>query len=209
MRWIMDPSSTVRWVVCCCLNDVGDLRAEAALVDRLQQDSDPQVRGVAAGGLGQIGAVEALPELYRTQQTDHEQDELGYTPAGQAVDAMTNVLKAWVLRRIPGTPPKIFREATRRGQLTGTVTAEGLEVDAEGRLTCTPRYAHLPRSAFGPGCASWLNLETSLVVPFEIDVEYADAECVIRRILIFDRITDSASFNWSVSSIVDPDAMRP
>ncbi len=66
VRWIKDDSSTVRWVVCGCLQDFGDVRASAALLDRLLHDDECQVRGAAATALGSIGDVEQLPELYQT-----------------------------------------------------------------------------------------------------------------------------------------------
>src|SRR5436190_1008020 len=44
LRFIEDPSPTVRWVVCGCLHDRGDERATAALLDRLQREQDCQVR---------------------------------------------------------------------------------------------------------------------------------------------------------------------
>jgi hypothetical protein len=126
-------------VVCGCLHDYGDLRAQAALLDRLKHDADCQVRGGAASALGQIGAIQALPDLHQAYQTDREVDELGYTPSGQAEEAMTSVLRSWVSRQIQGTPPRVFRESTGRGQLTGTVTAESIPFDAQGRMNHTLR----------------------------------------------------------------------
>ena len=208
VRWITDPSSTVRWVVCCCLHDCGDVRAAAALLDRLKHDADCQVRGVAAGALGQIGALEALPDLHQAHQTDFEVDELGHSPSWIALDAMTEVLSNWVTRQIQGTPPRRFRESTGKGQLTGTVTAEGIPIDAEGRINRTLRYAHVPQSSFGNGWASKMDLQTSLIDPFEIEVEYVDPTCVIQRLLIYQRITDWDKFNWSGFSILDPTAMN-
>lgn len=117
VRWINDSSMIVRWVVGCCLHDYGDLRAESAFLDRLKHDADCEVRGVAAGGLGQIGAIEALPDLHQAYQTDLEVDELGYSSSGCAHDAMTSVLRSWVSRQIQGTPPRTFRETTRKGLL--------------------------------------------------------------------------------------------
>ena len=46
---------------------------------------------------------------------------------------MTEVLGSWVLRQIQGNPPTTFRESTRKGQLCGTVTAEAIPFDAEGK----------------------------------------------------------------------------
>ncbi len=208
VRWINDSSSTVRWVVCGCLHDYGDLRAVPALLDRMKHDPDCQVRGVAASGLGQIGAIEALPDLHQAFQTDLEIDELGHSTSDQAQDAMTSVMKIWVSRQIQGTPPRTFRESTRLGHLTGTVTAEEVPFDADGRITHTSRYSHLPHSSFGHGSSSKMDLWTSLIAPFEIEVEYVDPTCVIQRILIYHQISGSAEVNWAVQTILDPTAMK-
>lgn len=96
VRWITDPSSTVRWVVCCCLHGCADVGATAALLDRLKRDTECQVRGVVADALGQIGALESLPELHQAHQTDFAVDELGHSPSRIALDAMTEVLSNWV-----------------------------------------------------------------------------------------------------------------
>src|SRR5688572_24973171 len=64
LRWIDDPSATVRFVVCGCLHDRGDERATAALVDRLQREQHCRVRGVAASALGEVGSCDVLPQLY-------------------------------------------------------------------------------------------------------------------------------------------------
>jgi hypothetical protein len=208
LRWINDPSPTVRFVTCICLQDYDDSRVVAALLERLKRDSDCQIRGVAANVLGQIGALEALPDLHHTCQTDLDRDELGYTASGQAEDAITSVLREWVLRQIQGTPAQTFRESTRRGTLRGTVTAESIPCDAQGRLDHTFEIPGVPHPAFGPGCAFKKDLQTSLIAPFEIDVEYADPTCVIRRLFIYQQISDSENFNWAVVTILDPDAVK-
>ena len=207
-RWLSDPSSTVRWVVCGCLHDCGDERATAPLLDRLKHDADCQVRGAAASALGRIGAAEALPDLHQAYQSDLEVDELGHSPSSQALDAMTAVLRRWTLRQIEGAPPKTFRQSTRAGHLRGTVTAEAIPFDAEGRIDRTPRYAHVPMSAFGFGWGSKLNLQTSLTAPFEVEVAYEDSTCIIERIFVYQQIHDSDEINWAVHTIVDPKAMR-
>ena len=208
VRWINDASPVVRWVVCGCLHDYGDLHVAAALLDRLKHDDDGQVRGAAAGALGQIGVIEALPGLHRTYHEDREVDPLGHSPSSQAQDAMTSILRTWVSQRLRGTPPKHFREATQTGQLTATVTAEGIPFDTDGRMTHTLRYAHVPPSALGHGWASKMDLQTSLVAPFEINVEYVDPTCAVRRILVFQQITDSDELNWAVHTILDPAAVK-
>lgn len=208
IHWINDSSATVRWVVCGCLHDFGDARATAALLDRLNHEDDCQVRGAAASALGAIGAVEVLPDLYQTYRTDHEIDPLGHSPSSQALDAMTSVLRSWASQQLQGTPPKTFRESTRTGQLTGTVTAEEIPFDDQGRINRTPRYSHVPLSAFGNGWMSKIDLQTSVIAPFEIEVEYVDPTCVIQRILIYHQVPDSDNVNWAVHTIIDTGAMK-
>jgi hypothetical protein len=209
VRWMNDSSPIVRSVACTCLADNGDGRVVAALLDRLKDDADCQVRSIAANALGHIGAIESLPALHHAYRTDLEVDELGYTPSGHAEVAITSVLRSWVSRQIRGTPPRTFRESTQRGKLTGTVTAEAIPLDAEGGLNRTSRYSHLPYSSRRGGQTFIkMDLQTSLVDPFEIEVEYVDPIGVIQRILIYQRISDWDKFNWSVHTILDPTAMK-
>jgi hypothetical protein len=163
---------------------------------------------LAAGALGQIGSIEALPDLHHAFRTDLEVDELGHTPSSQAKDAMTSVLRNWVSQQIQGTRSRTFRESTATGELTGTVTTESLPFDTQGRINLTLRYPRLLHSAVGPSCAFKMDLQTSFVDPFEIEVEYVDPSCVIRRTLIYQQILDSAKFNWAVHTILEPAAMK-
>ena len=208
LPWIHDSSPTVRYVTCGCLHDRGDQRAIPALLDRMKNDADCQVRGAAASALGQIGSLEVLPHLHRAYRTDLEVDQLGYSPSFLAEEAMTSVLRRWITGQIAGTPPKSFRETTSTGQLTGTVTAEAIPFDPEGRITQTARYSHVPISAFGPGWSSKLNLQTTLVAPFEIEVMYNDPICVIERIFTYCRIENSGELDWAVHTIRVPTAMK-
>lgn len=208
LRFIDDASSTIRWVVCGCLHDRGDERATTALLDRLRQESDCQVRGVAVSALGDVGLSDVLPQLHAAWQNDHELDELGHSPSSIAEDAISTLLKRWVTRQIAGTSAKEFEEIRPSGRVRGVVTAEAIPFDPEGRINRVPRYSHVPLSAFGPGCASKLNLQTTLTPPFEIEVEYVGPSCTLRRIFIYNRIEDSESFDWSIDTIVDASAMQ-
>ena len=142
------------------------MRAASVLLDRLKHNADCQIRGVASGALGRIGAIEALPDLHQAYQTDCEVDELGHSPSGQALDAMTSALENWVTQQIQGDPPRTFRKSTRKGKLSGTVTAEAIPFDAEGRINRTLRV--IPPAAFrvGYGWSSKMGLQTSLITPF-------------------------------------------
>ncbi len=208
IRWITDPSPTVRWLVCGCLHDFGDLRAVSALLERMRHDDECQVRGEAASALGPIGAIDVLPDLHQTFATDLEFDQLGHSASSQANDAISTVIQQWVTRKISGSPASTFMELTRAGQLTATVTAEAIPFDAEGRLNLTSRYAHLPFSAWGFGRSSKLNLQTSLIAPFEIEVEYVDPTCNLQRILIYNPIHNCRDVDWSIHTIIDVSAFK-
>ena len=208
IRWITDPSPTVRWIVCGCLHDFGDRRAVPALLERMKQDDECQVRGEAASALGSIGAVDSLPDLHQAFMTDLEFDQLGHSASNQANDAISTVIQQWVTGQISGNPAKTFQEATRTGQLTATVTAEAIPFHPEGRITHTPRYAHLPFAALGFGRSSNLKLQTALVAPFEIEVEYVDPTCKIQRILIYHPILDCPDVDWGIHTIIDVSAMK-
>ena len=209
VRWITDPSPTVRWIVCGCLHDFGDLRALPALLERLKQDEECQVRGEAASALGRIGATDTLPDLHHSFLTDLEFDQLGHSTSSQANNAISAVIQKWVTRQIAGRPAKEFHESTHTGQLTGKVTAEAIPFDPDGRINHTPRYAHLPFSALGFGCSSKLSLQTTLIAPFEIEVEYVDPTCTLQRILIYNPIPDCPDADWAIHTIIDVSALNP
>jgi hypothetical protein len=203
IRWITDPSPTVRWIVCGCLHDFGDLRAVPALLERLKQDEECQVRGEAASALGSIGATDTLPDLHHALLTDLEFDQLGHSASSQANNAISTVIQQWVTRNIAGSTAKVFQESTRTGQLTAKVTAEAILFDPEGRINHTPRYAHLQFSALGFRCSSKLSLQTTLIAPFEIEVEYVDPACTLHRILIYNPIPDCPDADWAIHTIID------
>jgi hypothetical protein len=208
LPWIQDESVIVRWVVCGCLHDIGDATAVPPLVERLRHDPDTQVRGTAAYALGGIGSPDSLPDLHRTFLEDHAVDELGHSPSSTAREAMSDILRTWVTRRITGNPPKTLDEPTSTGRLRYTVTAEAIPFDPEGRINRTDRYRHIPLSAFGPGWSSNLNLQTTLVAPFEIAAEFTDPTCTISRVFIYHPITPIRDIDWAVHTVLDPTALN-
>jgi HEAT repeat protein len=88
-----DECAAVRWYVCGILGDMGDLRAVGPLAKSLQFDSDPQVRGTAAYALGCLGDTTVILPLIKTSETDHEADQLGYTPSSLARDAISKIME--------------------------------------------------------------------------------------------------------------------
>ncbi len=84
-----DSDSTFRWDICGLMHEFGDERVIESLIDRMKNDPEPQIRGTAAYALGGVGNPEAIPSLLHTFNTDHEFDQLGYSPsfcAEQAID---------------------------------------------------------------------------------------------------------------------------
>lgn len=207
LRGLQDKSNLVRWVTCGCLHDYGDARAQPGLLERLQQDAHPHVRGVAASALGRLGTPEVLPVLYAVWQSDHKADSQGHTPASQSESAITEILWRWVVRQMPATPPFRFEEQAGQGQLQGQVTAEAIPFDEQGRIIHTTRYAHLPISAFGNGCSTKLDLQTAAVAPFEVAVEYAHPTCTLQRLFVFCHHPHDDDINWSIHTILDASAM--
>jgi hypothetical protein len=204
---IGDESAIVRCVVCGCLHDIGDATAVPPLLERLRNDPDTQVRGTAAYALGRIGSPDVLPELHRTFLEDHAVDELGHTPSSIAREAMNEVLRSWVTRRIAGNPAKTLEEKTAAGRLRYTVTAEAIPFDSEGRIHHTDRYRHVPLSAYGFGTSSNLNLQTKLIAPFEIEAEFTGATCTISRVFIYHPVTPARDVDWAIHTLLDPAAL--
>ena len=205
---VKDPSSNVRWVICDCLLEYGDRRAAPALLDRMKYDPDCQIRGTAAQALGHLGSLEDLPHLQLAYESDVEVDQLGCSPSWQAFGAITSILRRWVTRQLRIAAAKTFEQATSVGQLRGQVTSEAIPFDPEGRITGTPRYAQLPRTAFGDGWMSKLNLDTALTAPFEVAVQYSDPTRVIQRMFVYHRIEFSDDCDWAVDTIVDAEAIK-
>lgn len=89
---LADPEEVVRWHAAGCLHDFGDQRAVPALAELLRSESSPSVRGTAAYALGGIGSPAAIPNLLAALESDHEVDELGYSPSSCAATALDNIL---------------------------------------------------------------------------------------------------------------------
>ena len=86
-----DPNVTFRWDLCGLMHEYGNERAIEPLIDRMKNDPDPQIRGAAAYALGGIGNPIAIPALMETLRSDHEVDQLGYTPSSGAESAIDEI----------------------------------------------------------------------------------------------------------------------
>jgi len=90
---------SVRWAAAEALGDIGDRRAVAPLADLLAQDTDWEVREVAAYSLGQLGGPEATARLTEAM-TDPEQEV-----REAAREALQRIRQAGQ-SQAPGAPPQ-------------------------------------------------------------------------------------------------------
>lgn len=203
-QWINDISSTVRWGVCRCLADYGNVSSIGILRHVMLRDSDCQVRVEATSALGSIGAADVLADLHHVSITDFEVDQLGYTPASCAFDAITDVLQAWATQQIRGNPSMEFRQRLDNGELYGQVLGQGICVNAEGQLHKVARYSGLPRQAFGHGRFSKLELQTALLPVFEVLIEYQNQDIRQSRIFIYKPLSEPTDeLDWAIHTIQD------
>jgi HEAT repeat protein len=87
-----DRSRTLRWHICGLFSSLGDTRTIPALIERLQKDTDPQIRNTAAYALGGIGSFQALRALITAEQNDHEFDIHGHSASSVATNALSDIL---------------------------------------------------------------------------------------------------------------------
>lgn len=87
-----DEDRVVRWWVCGLFHDFPDRRAINALVERIREDEDPQVRGTAAYSLGGIGCPSCISALIEALETDHELDQHGHSASSCAATALDDIL---------------------------------------------------------------------------------------------------------------------
>lgn len=203
-RWLEHDSSTIRWLVCGCLHDVGDARVLEGLRRRMFEDSDCQVRVEATGAVGRLGTLDVLPDLERVLLNDREVDCLGYSPSWTALSAITDQLRFWTSRQIQGHPAASFEESFSAGFIRGVVLGQGIQRDPDGRLLNLPRYSVLPRNAFGHGLATKLNLATTLQPLFEVWTTACCGASRFERIFIYEPLVDdTAELDCAIHTIID------
>jgi len=93
LPFLNDPDPEFRYDVCGLMHDFGDERVINPLIERMQNDADLQIRGIAAYALGGIGDLRAIPALENTINNDHEVDRLGYSPSFSAKNAIDKIYK--------------------------------------------------------------------------------------------------------------------
>jgi HEAT repeat protein len=87
------PDSTLRWVICGLLSNHGNKEAVLPLVNVLKNDSEADVRMLAAFALGKIGDRRAIPTLQWAQQHDYGIDYEGRRVSDVAKDAIREILE--------------------------------------------------------------------------------------------------------------------
>lgn len=95
---LYDVAAEVRWCVCWCLHDFGDHGAVSLLIDVLEGDENPQIRGAAAYALGGIGSPAAIPALLASLDDDLVTDRLGQSPSASAATALEFILSSAEMR---------------------------------------------------------------------------------------------------------------
>lgn len=88
---LADPNSAVRWNTCGLLHDFGDARAVPSLISVLTNDSEADVRLMAAFALETIGDTSALPALRRAAQLDEGTDREGRRVCDAATEAIEKI----------------------------------------------------------------------------------------------------------------------
>jgi len=89
---LLDADSLVRWGVCGLLHDFGDKRAVSWLTRALSDDSEADVRLLAATALGRIGTHEDLPNLRKAAERDLGADYDGHRVRDAAAEAIVQIL---------------------------------------------------------------------------------------------------------------------
>lgn len=117
-----DPDESVRQHVILALGHLKAKEAEGFMVDALG-DPSPEIRGCAASSLGRMGAIEAIPPLWKVLDSDADPGVqfsalqalvlLGDPPPLDRVDQVLDGLPAWEQRLERVTR---VREAVERGQ---------------------------------------------------------------------------------------------
>ncbi len=203
-HWLDHDSSTIRWLVCQCLHDVGNASVVDGLRRRMFEDPDCQVRVEATGAVGKVGTLDVLPDLERVFLNDQETDPLGYSPSWIAHSAITDLLRSWTSRQIQGNPAPSFEEGFTAGSIKGEILGRGIPRDPHGQLLNLPRYRDLPRSAFGHGMATKLNLNTSLPSIFEVWTTALCGDSRFERIFIYEPLLKNiAELDCAIHTIID------
>lgn len=87
-----DTHAGVRHYACERLAERGGKPAVPELLKILRSHPDPSLRCSAARGLGWQGGPDVIPALLETVASDHEVDDLGYTPSHCASMALDDIL---------------------------------------------------------------------------------------------------------------------
>lgn len=92
MRMLVAAEPWRRYDGCGLLHDLGDVRAQEALMRLAANDPDAGVRAIACWALGAVGDEQAIPILRKIAETDKAWDELGDSVAVEAELAASKIL---------------------------------------------------------------------------------------------------------------------
>ncbi len=84
---LRDPAESLRWTAALELGKINDQSAVSPLIETLQTDSSPTVRGIAANSLGSLGNSLATPALIKIMLDPTETPEL----RGHAAEALSGI----------------------------------------------------------------------------------------------------------------------
>ncbi len=188
-------TTTLRWHICGLLHGLGDQRAVAPLIERLQQDHDPQIRNTAAYALGGIASFSAIPALVTAEQDDHASDIHGHSASSVATEALSTIMMKQAIRLVEDYPTlQIAEEDTDMRILAG------IRLGDDGH-----RYKTLPWYAQGPATFGFCREpHPHHAPPFTVDIQLMYQRVVVRRMFVFGR----AEGTWWIWSIVRPELME-
>jgi hypothetical protein len=180
MPLLRHPEWHMRYYICGLMNELGDGRAVEPLLAILRNDSDPQVRGAAAFGLGEIGDVIAIPDLVEIAENDHETDRLEYATSQSARQAIHQILLGQVIAHLTTKPDiKIVQSYPTGGTLEGRITHLSKPINWD-RI-----HQVLPRATFKYTHCRHIQAESLHSFPFLVEVTYRLADIQARRKFVF------------------------
>jgi HEAT repeat protein len=91
LPYLVDPSAALRWTLCELFHGYPDPRVVLPLVQVLREDTDPNVRLVAAEALYAVGDERAIPALVYAAKHDKGKDYEDRSIAHAARDAITAI----------------------------------------------------------------------------------------------------------------------
>jgi hypothetical protein len=197
MPMLRHPEWDMRYHICGLMKKFGDQRATKPLLEILKNDSDPQVRGAAAFGLGGIGDLTAMPDLVKIADNDHEIDRLGYAPSQSARQAIHYILLGQVIAHLTSNPDvKIRQTYATGGHLKGKIIHLPHPIQWEGI------QQYLSRDTFEYTTAQHIQAESLHPLPLLVEITYRFAEIQAGRKFVFT----NGDGHWAVGIYMLPES---